>query len=50
MIPESITTEPIGYQAAAAFVAFVALYAYLRRPAWVFGPQASFLNGDLHKL
>ena len=50
MIPESITTEPIGYQAAAALVAAVALYACLRAPAWVFGPQARFWNGTPHKL
>ena len=50
MLLEIITDEPIGYQAAAALVAFVALYAYLRAPAWVFGPQARFWNGDLHKL
>ena len=43
MIPESIT-EPIAYQIVAALVASVALYAYLRSPAWVFGPQARFWN------
>ena len=44
MIPEIITTETIGYQIVAALVASVALYAYLRSPAWVFGPQARFWN------
>ena len=50
MIPEIITDETIGYQIVAALVASVALYAYLRSPAWVFGPQARFLNGNPHKL
>ena len=44
MILEIITDETIVYQTAAALVAFGALYAYLRSPAWVFGPQARFWN------
>ena len=44
MILEIITDETIVYQTAAALVAFAALYAYLRSPAWVFGPQARFWN------
>ena len=65
MIPEIITestalgdittTDPVTIlapiaAALAAIVAFAALYAYLRSPAWVFGPQARFLNGTPHKL
>ena len=44
MILEIITDETVVYQTAAALVAFAALYAYLRSPAWVFGPQARFWN------
>ena len=44
MILEIITDETLVYQAAAALVAVVALHAYLRSPAWVFGPQARFWN------
>ena len=44
MILEILTDETIVYQTAAALVAFGALYAYLRSPAWVFGPQARFWN------
>ena len=44
MLLETLTDETIVYQTAAALVAFLALYAYLRSPSWVFGPQARFWN------